>query len=135
MANWKHCEDTAPMHGYKRLTIDDLDEIGVEALVGSIVRVAIEDYKDLLKRLFSDGYSFNDAIASNTLLELNNFFESEYFRALTCGFLDSDAVMEQVQKQAWLDYQESLNNKRKSKNGKNYKSKHIHHVIKEKKDA
>lgn len=135
MANWKHCEDTEPMHGYERLTIDDLNDDGVEAIVGSIVRVAVEDYQDLLRRLFSDGYSFEDAAESSTLLDLKCFFESEHFRALTGGFLDGDAVMEQAQRQAWKDYQESLTNKKKSKNGKNYKTRHANHVIKEKKDA
>lgn len=124
----------APLPGYTRITLDELNDDGVELLISAIIRLAVEDYKTFLKNAFKEGLDLQSAVkrTNGTAQHVLKFFRSDYFEDLTAGMIDGEKIIEDSQKIAWNEYQESKT--KKSKNGKNYKSKHITHAKKEKKN-
>ena len=122
-----------PLPGYTRIKLEELNDDGVEMLVSAIIRLAVEDYKTLLKHEFKEGLDLQSAVkrTNGTVKHIINFFRSEYFEDLTAGLVNGEKVIEDAQKIAWNEYQEAKT--KKSKNGKNYKSKHMTHAKKEKK--
>ena len=90
--------------GYKRLTIDDLDNDGFLNLINKIIKDEVDFYKESIKKkLWSSQRSFE------------RFFMSEYFRALTN--IDGNYIIRKTREIAEQELEEERKEQEKKQKG------------------
>ena len=76
------------------LTADDLDTDACVTLAGVILEEAADSYMRARRRYTSNPTEANRAHLKNQ----EDFYRSDYFKALSCGLADGDAVMRDLDK-------------------------------------
>ena len=87
--------DTAPRMK-DRLTPDDLNTRACVDLAATVLEEAAEAYKQALRNV---RISPRDRIAREHLKTCRDFYRSDWFKALSCGLVDGEAVMRELEKE------------------------------------
>ena len=96
--------------GYKRITMDELDDNGMIALIGAVIKTAAEDYRKAILRE-------NNA----RMKECERFFLGKYFHSLTN--LDGQAMIEKIRRDTRREIAEGVKVKKDER--KSHRSKGI----------
>ena len=84
---------------YTRLTIEELDIDGVICLINRIIKDAVDDYKNAIKRH-----------STSSKQSLERFFMSEYFQSLTN--LNGSDIIKRAEKEARKEIEEEEKGKK-----------------------
>ena len=87
--------DTAPRMK-DRLTPDDLNDRACVELAATVLEEAAEAYKQALRHVRNNPF---DKTAREHLNTCRDFYRSDWFKALSCGLVDGEAVMRELEKE------------------------------------
>ena len=79
-----------------RLTPDDLNTSACVELAATVLKEAAEAYKQALRNV---RIAPRDKIAREHLKTCRDFYRSDWFKALSCGMVDGEAVMRELEKE------------------------------------